>query len=254
MRPCCSVGARDRLNLPRGISPGGSERRRGATSPAWRAFSGALAFRLRPLRPRARGHLLRDSPMPRRFMQPGARAWQLASTGDPLAPGRVGMGNPTPLAGSCCSLDAARRSSGFAAGNAAAEAFEACRSRSSDAALIQLFLTESPPGSPRVQASGGTAISRVGRSGLFLHAPTSLSQSAKGAFTWALAMSGRRRHWLLPFHALQGVAATTSRGRWPGLFQDGASPSGGARESCNAPDQEDHEHEQAGPRSALGNT
>ncbi|HTP51427.1 MAG TPA: hypothetical protein VMK42_12070, partial [Anaeromyxobacteraceae bacterium] len=35
-------------------------------------------------------------------------------------PGRVGMGNPTPLAGSCCSLDAARRSSGFAAGNAAA--------------------------------------------------------------------------------------------------------------------------------------
>ena len=30
------------------------------------------------------------------------------------------MGNPTPLAGSCYSLDAARRSSGFAAGNAAA--------------------------------------------------------------------------------------------------------------------------------------
>jgi len=35
-------------------------------------------------------------------------------------PGRVGMGNPTPLAGSCCSLDAARRSSGFAAGKATA--------------------------------------------------------------------------------------------------------------------------------------
>ena len=30
------------------------------------------------------------------------------------------MGNPTPLAGSCCSLDAVRRRSGFAAGNAAA--------------------------------------------------------------------------------------------------------------------------------------
>ncbi|HTP30227.1 MAG TPA: hypothetical protein VMK12_31785, partial [Anaeromyxobacteraceae bacterium] len=29
----------------------------------------------------------------------------------------VGVGNPTPLAGSCCSLDAAHRSSGFAAGN-----------------------------------------------------------------------------------------------------------------------------------------
>ena len=37
-----------------------------------------------------------------------------------LRPGRVRMGNPTRLAGSCCSLDAARRSSGFAAGNAAA--------------------------------------------------------------------------------------------------------------------------------------
>jgi len=37
-----------------------------------------------------------------------------------LAPGRVEVENPAPLAGSCCSLDAARRSSGFAAGNAAA--------------------------------------------------------------------------------------------------------------------------------------
>jgi len=56
-------------------------------------------------------------------MRSGART----RAGNPLrratrsdAPDRVEVGHPTPLAGSCCSLDAARRSSGLAAGNAAA--------------------------------------------------------------------------------------------------------------------------------------
>ena len=66
--------------------------------PSRRSLSGALALQLRRLRPRGRVCLFDGRPA--------------------LAPG--GVGNPTPLAGSCCSLDAARRSSGFAAGNAAA--------------------------------------------------------------------------------------------------------------------------------------
>jgi len=69
--------------------------------PSRRSLSGALALRLRRLRPRGRGMPLFDG-------RPALR------------PGRVEVGNPTPLAGSCCSLDAARRSSGFAAGNVAA--------------------------------------------------------------------------------------------------------------------------------------
>ena len=75
-----------------GINPGGSERRREGNKPG-------LACATSPVS-RTRSPLFDGRPA--------------------LAPRRVGMGNPTPIAGSCCSLDAARRSSGFAAGNAAA--------------------------------------------------------------------------------------------------------------------------------------
>jgi len=52
-----------------------------------------------------------------RRLQPRRRVLPLFEGRPALGRGRVGVGNP---AGSCCSLDAARRRSGFAAGNAAA--------------------------------------------------------------------------------------------------------------------------------------
>ena len=90
--------------------------------PSRQLLSGAFALRLRRLRPRDRVCLPSSAPLPDRFMRSGARAHDnaLRRATHPDASGCVGVRNPTPLAGSCCSLDAARRSSGFAAGNAAA--------------------------------------------------------------------------------------------------------------------------------------